>query len=239
VHDLHDSTSAEVYCTLAGEIIPAKVAQSIGDRCDLHAWSSLLLPSATGKGKPAAVPMSRQGTVDPDLKKRLIRILLEVYMSGGEATADQTARFLNAQAMNFDSLDILALIPPEWPLRVLSTFLTRSFRRTLHARHEAQIVKAISAGENLVTADKTWLVLREQGAIIEEPVEGEDDGDGDEDKGDEKGVPASFDEKVELKSPDFSEGEMDGEGVVDIDVEQRKGELPSSELSFDSALGRS
>ena len=64
---------------------------------------------------------------------------------------------------------VISLIPPEWPLRVLSTFLTRSFRRTLHTHHEGQIVKAISAGENLAVTERSWLVLREQGAMIEEP----------------------------------------------------------------------
>ena len=71
---------------------------------------------------------------------------------------------------------MLTTIPPEWPLRVLSSFLSRSFRRTLHEHHESQLVKALSASENLAVAEKTWLVLREEGAVIEEPVEDEDEG---------------------------------------------------------------
>ncbi|GBE88874.1 predicted protein [Sparassis crispa] len=236
VHDLHDATSAEVYCTLGGEIIPVKTAQSLGERYDLQPWAALLVPPATAKTKPSAVPMSRPNTVDADLKKSLIGILLEVYMSGGEATADQTARFLNAQAMNLDVLDVLSLIPPEWPLRVLSTFLTRSFRRTLHARHEAQIVKAISAGENLVTADRTWRVLREQGAVIEEAVSDDEEGDGGDLGVDEKGVPASFDEKVELRGHEFDEAEQGNEGVVDIEVAPLKESVvvpdPGSEVEI-------
>lgn len=38
VHDLHDPTSAEIYCTLCGEIVPPKTAQSLGDRFELQAW---------------------------------------------------------------------------------------------------------------------------------------------------------------------------------------------------------
>ena len=75
--------------------------------------------------------------------------------------------------MNLDVLDVIAKIPPEWPMRVLSTFITRSFRRTLHARHEGQIVKAISAGQNLAVADRTWALVREQGALVEEAAEDE------------------------------------------------------------------
>ncbi|KAH9918038.1 hypothetical protein B0H21DRAFT_847492 [Amylocystis lapponica] len=206
VHDLHDATSAETYCTLGGEIVPPRVAQSLGERYNLQPWAALLVPLAT-KTKPGVVPMSRLATVDDELKKRLIGILLEVYMSGGEATADRTARFLNAQAMNLDMLDVIALIPPEWPMRVLSTFLTRSLRRTLHAQHEGQIVKAVSAGENLAVAERTWLVLREQGALVEEA---DDDDEGvDESQGlgaeAEKGAPASFDEKVALQGYDLGE----------------------------------
>lgn len=125
------------------------------------------------------------------------------------------------------------MIPPEWPLRILSTFVTRSLRRTLHAHHEGQIVKAISTGQNLAVAEQTWSVIREQGAIVEEPAddddEGEDEGGG---EGAEKlglelgervqGEPASFNEKLGLHdvhfdaaAPDDAGGEED---VVDIEV---------------------
>lgn len=108
VHDLHDPTSAEIYCTLCGEIVPPKTAQSLGDRFELQAWAALIAPPITpGKpGIPKALSISRIATVDGELKKSLIRILLEVYMSGGEATAERTAKFLNAQAMNLDVLDV-------------------------------------------------------------------------------------------------------------------------------------
>lgn len=108
VHDLHDPTSAEIYCTLGGEVVPPKTAQSLGDRFELQAWAALIAPpTPPGKaGIPKAPSMSRIATVDGELKKTLIRILLEVYMSGGEATAERTAKFLNAQAMNLDVLDV-------------------------------------------------------------------------------------------------------------------------------------
>jgi hypothetical protein len=81
-------------------------------------------------------------------------------------TSDRTAHLLNSQAMNLDVVDVstsspflvhpltcsqkvIPLVPPDWPLNVMSSFLARSFRRTLHAKHEGQIVKAISAGQNL------------------------------------------------------------------------------------------
>ena len=79
--------------------------------------------------------------------------------------------------------------------------MARSFRRTLHAHNEGQIVKAISASQNLAVAEQTWLVIREQGAIIEEAV---DDGEEGDEPVDEKGVPMSFDEKVALHAGELA-----------------------------------
>ncbi|KZT66233.1 hypothetical protein DAEQUDRAFT_752201 [Daedalea quercina L-15889] len=213
VHGLRDPTSAEIYCTLGGEIVPPKTTQSLGERFELQAWAALTVPTAA-PGRPAlpkAQSMSRVSTVDGELKKSLVRLLVEVYMGGGEATAERTARFLNAQAMNLDVLDVISLIPPDWPLSILSTFVARSLRRTLHAHHEGQIVKAVSASENLAVAERTWVFIREQGAIIEEAV---DDGEEGDERVDEKGVPASFDEKVALHAGELAQ-EAPSE-VVDI-----------------------
>lgn len=44
---------------------------------------------------------------------------------------------------------VLALVPSEWPLDVVSSFFQRSLRRQLHDRASWQILKAISAGQNL------------------------------------------------------------------------------------------
>ncbi|RPD60230.1 hypothetical protein L226DRAFT_563303 [Lentinus tigrinus ALCF2SS1-7] len=228
VHDMNDATSAEAYCTLGGEVVPAKTAQQIGERSGLQPWASLVTPLAA-PGKPVkagAAPMKRQKTVDDEVKKDLVMILLEVYMSGGEATADRTAQLLNSQAMNLDVVDVISTIPPAWPLRILSTFVTRSLRRTLHAHHEGQIVKAISQGQNLVVADQTWAVIREQGAIVEEPLDdGTDDDEGEKlglELGERvQGAPASFNEKANLHQVHFTDSGEDAEGdggVVDITV---------------------
>lgn len=218
---------------MGGEVVPAKTAQQIGGRSSLQPWAALVIPLAAlgkqGKGPP---PLKRTKTVDEAVKKDLIMILLEVYMSGGETTADRTARLLNSQAMNLEVLDVVAKLPPEWPLRVLSTFVSRSLRRTLHARHEGQIVKAISQGQNLAVAESTWAIVREQGMVIEEPLsgdEGEEDEEGEKlglDLGERvEGQPASFNEKAGLHhevafADDDQRNEVlgPGEDVVDISV---------------------
>ncbi|KAI0641370.1 hypothetical protein C8Q79DRAFT_990403 [Trametes meyenii] len=247
VHDLNDATSAEAYCTLGGEVVPAKTAQAIGERAGLQAWAALVTPlAALGKQiKPGATPMKRIKTVDDEVKKDLVMILLEVYMSGGEATADRTAQLLNSQAMNLDVVDVISMIPPEWPLRVLSTFVTRSLRRTLHAHHEGQIVKAISQGQNLAVVDSSWDVIREQGAIVEEPLEDGEDEDVGEKLGLElgervQGEPASFNEKGPLHTlalqPEVDDQEGDG-GVVDINVAPEEDALTTSDLGSEVGSG--
>ena len=95
MHDLNDSTSAEAYCTLGGEVVPAKTAQQIGERSDLQPWAALVTPlAAPGKQGQSqsqargASQLKKTKTVDEEVKKDLVMILLEVYMSGGYVPPD-------------------------------------------------------------------------------------------------------------------------------------------------------
>jgi hypothetical protein len=65
---------------------------------------------------------------------------------------DAAAGLLNAQAANFDVVEVLECVPPAWPLPTLSDFLVRSLRRTVHARHEVMLVKGVSMGQNLAVS---------------------------------------------------------------------------------------
>jgi hypothetical protein len=85
------------------------------------------------------------------------------------------------------------MIPPDCPINVMSSFLSRSLRRSLHTRHEGMIVKSLSAGQNIEVstlsnpqvnplriplaqvADNTWEIIRAEGAVIEEAVKSDDD----------------------------------------------------------------
>ncbi|KAG5651341.1 hypothetical protein H0H81_009029 [Sphagnurus paluster] len=190
VHDLHDATSAELYCTLGGDLVPLKIAQSLSENnAGLELWASALfgIPLKGSTLRPV-VPTRQKSSVDEGTKTELLKILLEVYLSDGEASTQRAAHLINSQAMNLDVLDVIPLVPPNWPLHLMSSFLARTFRRTLHARHEGKIVKNISAGQNLEVKDRTWLILREEGMIVEEAAEDDDPGT----------EPASFDEKHEL-----------------------------------------
>ncbi|KAI0337403.1 hypothetical protein BDW22DRAFT_1409963 [Trametopsis cervina] len=205
IHTLHDSASAEVYCTLGGEVISPKTAAALSERF----------------GVPT-LPLSIVNGAEESVKRTLTKVSLEVYMSGGDAMAERTARLLNAQAMNLDVVDVISELPPTWPLRVLSSFLSRSLRRTQHELHEAQLVKAIAVSENLRVVEESWGPLREAGGLVEEATE-EEPGDGDEkiSEKEEEGGDNSLGLGLDLGSLDEKRGlqgytvdfEGDGESV--------------------------
>jgi hypothetical protein len=67
--NLRDSVSAETYCTLGGTLIPLRTAQSITEELGIPLW---ITPLA-----------ARKIEVAESKKKELLKILMEVYMSGG------------------------------------------------------------------------------------------------------------------------------------------------------------
>ncbi|KAF4618694.1 hypothetical protein D9613_009798 [Agrocybe pediades] len=193
VHDLSDATSAEMYCALGGDIVPPKIAQTIARDCGLDAWASALfgVPVKSPNGTPAPASISRTNTVNEELKKELIKILLEVYTN--DKQADRASHLLNAQAMNLDVLDVISLVPSDWPVNMMTSFLSRSFRRTLHTQYEGKIVKNISAGQNLAVKDETWEPISEAGGWIEDEDESATESLSEKDAG--TVAPSSFNEK--------------------------------------------
>jgi len=132
-------------------------------------------------------------------------------------------------------LQVIPLVPPDWPLSSLSPFLTHSFRRTLHAKHEGEIIKAICAAENSKVRvfasfkaslslnrtsqvfEDSYLTFREQGAIIEE-ADDDEDGDGEPESFNEKDTLA---EKIALHLQDQQRSEVT---VADVHPRASNGE---------------
>ncbi|KAG8695896.1 hypothetical protein FRC09_008865 [Ceratobasidium sp. 395] len=178
VHEVHDSVSAEVYCALGGAVVPVKVAIAVGDRRGLQVHARLV--GISGRN---AIPVTEEK------KRELLKTLMEVYAAGGEATAGQTAQLLNSQAQNFDAIQVLEATPDSWSLGVISSFLERSFRRSVHDSREGMILKHLSAGQNLATVDAAMQIAKEEGYVVEEA-------DDDEDFGNEKVSPPDVVEVV-------------------------------------------
>lgn len=100
-------------------------------------------------------------------------------------------------------MQVIQALPPSWPLHLLSSFIARSCRRTLHNAHEGQILRMVALANNLAVQERTWAVLREEGFVVEEGVEGDDEG-ADEGKAD-----VVLDEKSGLSSPPATEEPVD------------------------------
>lgn len=192
---LRDPVSAETYARTGGIVVPSKAVEA----CGMGEWGALF----AAKGGPGILEREKSS----EGKGELVRMLLEVYMEDGEP--QQTTRLLSSQAAILDTIDVIPLVPPDWPLSSLSPFLTHSFRRTLHAKHEGQIIKAMCAAQNSKVFEGSYLVFREQGAIIEE-ADDEEDGDGEPESFNEKDGLA---EKIALHLEDQQQSEV---GVVDV-----------------------
>jgi len=153
-------------------------------------------------------------------------------MSGSEPSTDKASRLLNTQAMNLDVSEILSMVPSDWPMNAMSSFLSRSLRRLLHSRHEGMITKNLSAGQNLEVADKVWEIIRYEGAAIEEALESDDEDSCMGESVDEKTASptdtvtgTSFNEKsgrlythqehvVDIHSSDHPPQDEDGQGLL-------------------------
>lgn len=200
---LRDPVSAETYARTGGIVVPVEVVEA----CEMGEWGALF----AAKGGPGILEREKSSKG----KGELVRMLLEIYMEDGEPR--QTTRLLSSQAASLDAVDVIPLVPPDWPLSSLSPFLTHSFRRTLHAKHEGQIIKAICAAQNSKVFEGSYLVFREQGAIIEE-ADDDEDGDGEPESFNEKDGLA---EKIALHLQDQRRSEVD---VADLHPRVSNGE---------------
>ena len=102
VNDLQDSTTAEAYCSLAGQVIPSKIATAIGDELGLGVWASLIVGKGrlqrTLTGGSNLAPSSEE----EKKKQMLTKMLVELYISSGREKAEHAAKVLNAQAINLE-----------------------------------------------------------------------------------------------------------------------------------------
>lgn len=88
-----------------------------------------------------------------------------------EDRLERTSHLLGKFATFFDPLDIIARIPDDWTVNMLSEFLVRSFRAATSERNQAVIVKALSAAQNLIGQVEFIEITEKMGAKIEEGSE--------------------------------------------------------------------
>ncbi|KAI6124397.1 hypothetical protein EDD16DRAFT_1561551 [Pisolithus croceorrhizus] len=206
LHSLRDSVTAEAYASSAGVygVIDPRVGASAAEGCELADWAKWFVKVMEDRN--LAVKRAKTTNLGGQPSSEMLKILLQVYTEDGDIL--QVSRLLSSQAQSLDIPDVVSLIPESWPLHSISSFLARSLRRSVHAKHEGQIVKAICAGQNLEVLQRSYIILQDQGAIIEEAVE---DGEG-------GGSGESLDEKrefVEKVAMQLGQGDVH---VVDVEA---------------------
>ena len=175
--DLRDASAAEAFCSQGGRFFSPAVAE-------------MLVRSA---GIPAYLNVVHSHTAQPERAAReaLLRQLLRIYMERSmrcvhKATfmkltrSDDSFRpaathLLSTQALQFDALQLLEIVPRDWPLADLETYLQRSLRRQLHEKRHAQIVKALAFAHNMDVTEKKWRVVRSLGGVLQDTDEDEDE----------------------------------------------------------------
>jgi hypothetical protein len=236
VRDVGDGASAEAYCTsgIEREVIPARMRRIITESTEgLNDWKDALI--AVGKTGTEQARLTNDA-----LLKMLLEVHMAVNDADKEAGSSsrgelqphqiQVSRLLDSQGVHLDVCDVsspflqkyfltaplsqvIQTIPSSWPLNLLSSFVARSCRRTLHTTHEGQIVKMLTLAENWDVKERTWAVLREEGFVVEESVEGEGGNDSESKGGDVVDVVLSEKSALLSSSPPSMDVLPDSEDV--------------------------
>ena len=80
---------------------------------------------------------------------------------------ERTSELLERFGSWYDVSEVLALIPTEWSVELLSGFLIGAFRRLIQEKNESLITKALSGAENLQVASTLIEKCRELGPQVE------------------------------------------------------------------------
>ncbi|KAL9596346.1 MAG: hypothetical protein Q9219_005863 [cf. Caloplaca sp. 3 TL-2023] len=141
-HGLGDYHTAINYCLMGGASI-------------FHPISGSLTPSATSTSEDQAT---------------LFGYLLTEFLQIEDVSnrLERTSELLERFGAWYDITQVVELIPESWSVELVSGFLTGSFRRLVHDKHEAMVVKALSGAENLQIAAAFVEKCRVAGARVEE-----------------------------------------------------------------------
>lgn len=59
------------------------------------------------------------------------------------------------------------MIPSQWPLTVVNSYLSGTLRRSLHARQEASLLKAIALSQNMAITERLGDLQLSMGGTVE------------------------------------------------------------------------
>lgn len=108
---------------------------------------------------------------DRNLRMKLFQTLLEVYLSpddGCEPFVTPAVALLNSHMADFDTAEVIKLVPEEWSIGLISQFLSGSVRLSLHKSRSTKILSGLARAENLkmksshMISHKTHLLVTEE-----------------------------------------------------------------------------
>lgn len=104
-----------------------------------------------------------------DEQKLLFQSLLSEFLQIEDRLnrLERTSELLERFGSWYDVSEVLALIPTEWSVELLSGFLIGAFRRLVEEKNKAMITKALSGAENLQVASTLIEKCKELGPQIE------------------------------------------------------------------------
>ncbi|KAL8806625.1 MAG: hypothetical protein Q9200_004971 [Gallowayella weberi] len=125
-HGLGDYHTAVNYCLMGGASI-------------FHPISGSLTPNEASTKEDQAV---------------LFGYLLTEFLRIEDASnrLERTSELLERFGSWYDVKEVLQMIPESWSVELVSGFLVSAFRRLIHDKNEAMVVKALSGAENLQVA---------------------------------------------------------------------------------------
>ncbi|KAI8139926.1 hypothetical protein BJV82DRAFT_625529 [Fennellomyces sp. T-0311] len=162
IHELEDFVGAETYCVTNGRstgVVPDIVAMQTPAVTPART-SSLNRTAAPSKKKKKKAsdkikPLTEEeSTQQLNERRQLFSMLLRTYLAIKEKQLMlvRTMHLLTTQGCYLDILEVLQLIPDDWPIETLQEFLVHSLRRSLHDMREKQIMVGLSRGENVLVS---------------------------------------------------------------------------------------
>ncbi|GJN90241.1 hypothetical protein Rhopal_003240-T1 [Rhodotorula paludigena] len=159
LNTLRDLSSAETYALQSGDPLTTPDVSS----------ASFKLGIPIKRMKKALSPVKQEE--EHRRKEGLARLLVEMCLRGGPEPAvageEQVAQLLEAQAVHLDTLEVLPLLPDDWSLSLVSRYVSRSLRRSVHAQQERSILKSLALGQNLAIQDQVLELQARLGPTVE------------------------------------------------------------------------
>ncbi|KAI8384808.1 uncharacterized protein BYT42DRAFT_603782 [Radiomyces spectabilis] len=171
IHTIGDFVGAETYCVTNGNstgVIPDDI--SVSNKRIPPARTSSLAQNQPPPPDTLPTPPEESTNLSPEEykeRRQLLSLLLKTYLGIKEPSlmVARTMHLLNTQGFYLEILEVLNLIPNEWPIDMLQNFLIRSLRRSFHAYREGQIILGLSRGENLMVGSELIEVYKDIGPV--------------------------------------------------------------------------